>query len=180
MRTTASWLQRFLAAVLLALPAAALAQQAQEHEVKAAFLYKFPAFIEWPVTPDASVPFVIAIVGAAELASELRAITRGRLHEGRRIEVREPDAKSVQGADLVFVGRAAAAQLPQIARATAESPTLIVSEFAGALEQGSVINFVLVDGRMRFEVAVEHAQARRLGINARLLALAYGLRGGRS
>ena len=104
-------------AMALLLPIAAPAQQAQEHEIKAAFLYKFPAFVEWPSKPGPGVPFVIAVVGAEDVAEELRRLTRGRTHEGRAIEVREPgDAQALNGAHMVFVGRGAAARVPLIAR----------------------------------------------------------------
>lgn len=166
-------------AMALLLPAA-LAQQAQEHEVKAAFLFKFPAFVEWPSKPGPEVPFVIAVVGAEDVAEELRRLSRGRTHEGRAIHVREPnDAQALNGAHVVFVGRGAAARIPLVARALAGAPVLLVTESPGALDQGSMINFLLSDGRVRFEVALDRADASRLRINSRLLAVAVSVRGAR-
>lgn len=154
--------------------------QAQEHEVKAAFLFKFPAFVEWPVKPGPEVPFVIAVVDAPEIAAELRALAQGRRINERPIQVREAAAAGgVQGAHMVFVGRAAAARLAPIARSLAGAPVLLVSESPGALEEGSMINFVLSDGRVRFDVALDTADAARLRINARLLAVAHTVRGAR-
>lgn len=153
--------------------------QAQEHEVKAAFLFKFPAFVEWPGQPGPEVPFVIAVVGAPEIAAELRALAQGRSFNGRPIQVREPAENGVQGAHMVFVGRAAGARLVPIARAVAGAPVLLVSESPGALEQGSMINFVLSEGRVRFDVALDTADAAKLRINARLLAVANSVRGAR-
>jgi hypothetical protein len=168
----------FALAVLL--PAVAPAQQAQEHEVKAAFLYKFPAFVEWPAKPGPEVPFVIAVLGAEDVAEELRRLARGRTHDGRAIHVREPgDTQALHGAHMVFVGHAAAARLPLIARSLAGAPVLLVTEWPGALEQGSMINFLLSDGRVRFEVALDKADAGRLRISSRLLAVAVSVRGGR-
>lgn len=164
-----------------ALPAA-LAQepQAQEHEVKAAFLSKFPAFVEWPAKPGPQIPFVIAVVGAEDVAEALRRVTQGRTHEGRSIQVREPgDAQGLNGAHIVFVGRNASARLAPIARSLAGAPVLLVSDAAGALDQGGMINFVLADGRVRFDVALDAAEAARLRINSRLLAVARTVRGAR-
>jgi hypothetical protein len=56
---------------------------------------------------------------------------------------------------------------------------LLVTEWPGALEQGSMINFLLSDGRVRFEVALDKADAGRLRISSRLLAVAVSVRGGR-
>ncbi len=153
---------------------------AQEHEVKAAFLYKFPAFVEWPSRPAPEVPFVIAVMGAPQVAETLRGLAEGRRHNGRAIEIREPvDSQGVNGAHMVFVGAAVAARLPGLARALAGAPTLIVSESAGGLDQGSMINFVISDARVRFDVAVDNADARGLRISSRLLAVARNVRGGR-
>ena len=166
-------------AMALLLPAA-LAQQAQEHEVKAAFLFKFPAFVEWPSKPGPEVPFVIAVVGAEDVAEELRRLTRGRTHGGRAIQVREPgDAQGLNGAHMVFVGRGAAPRVPLIARSLAGAPVLLVTESPGTLDQGSMINFLLSEGRVRFEVALDRAEASRLRINSRLLAVAVSVRGAR-
>lgn len=173
----AQWLFCALAALA---PLAAPAQEAQEHEVKAAFLYKFPAFVEWPSKPGPGAPFIIAVVGAEDVAEELRRLTRGRTHEGRSIEVREPDdAQALNGAHMVFVGRGAAAKLPLIARSLAGTPVLLVTESPGALDQGGMINFVLSDARMRFDVALDTAEASRLRVSARLLAVARTVRGAR-
>ena len=181
MQNAATRLLRLLVASLLALPGLPASPQPLEHEVKAAFLYKFPAFVEWPAKPAPDVPFVIAVVGAPDVAAELRGITRGQEHDGHRIEVREvADGQAVTGAQVVFVGRAAAARLPSIAKATANLPVLIVGETPNALEQGCLINFVLSEDRVRFDVELDQAEARGLRINARLLAAARQVRGARS
>ena len=178
MRNAATHLLRFIVASLLMFPGLTAFPQPLEHEVKAAFLYKFPAFVEWPATSARDSPFVIAVVGAPDVAAELRGITRGHEHDGHRIEVREiADEEPVTGAQVVFVGRAAAARLASIAKATANLPVLIVGEMPNALEQGCLINFVLSEDRVRFDVALDQAEARGLRINARLLAAARKVRG---
>jgi hypothetical protein len=176
MRLLAAAAAAFL--VLACSGAGAQAPQAQEHEVKAAFLFKFPAFIEWPAKPGPEVPFVISVVGAPEVAAALRSLAQGRSIDGRPIQVREPgDANGVQGAHMVFVGRNAGARLPLLARALAGMSVLVVAESPGALDEGAMINFVLSEGRVRFDVALDTAEAARLRINARLLAVANFVRG---
>ena len=168
------------AALCAATTAGAQERQAEEHAVKAAFLFKFPAFVEWPNRPGPEVPFVIAVVGAEDVAEELRTLASGRTHNGREIQVRvASDAQGGSGAHMVYVGRAAAARLPALVRALAGAPVLVVTESAGALEQGSMINFVLADGRVRFDVAMDAAEATRLRISSRLLAVARSVRGAR-
>jgi len=170
-----AWLMLAAAALL---PGAAAAQQAQEHEVKAAFLFKFPAFVEWPAKPGPQVPFVIAVAGAPQIAAELRLLAEGRTLEGRPIQVRElAEGEGALGANMVFVGHAASARLPQLARALAGAPVLLVGESPGALEQGAMINFVLSEGRVRFDVALDSADSAKLRISSRLLGVAHRVRG---
>lgn len=170
-----AWLMLAAAALL---PGLAAAQQAQEHEVKAAFLFKFPAFVEWPAKPGPEVPFVIAVTGAPRVAEELRLLATGRNLEGRQIQVREiAEGESALGANMVFVGHAASERLAQLARALAGAPVLLVGESPGALEQGAMINFVLSEGRVRFDVALDSADTAKLRISSRLLGVANRVRG---
>jgi hypothetical protein len=170
----ALWAVIFGGFALLASPAAG--QQPQEAEVKAAFLYKFPAFVEWPAPARPDSPFIIALYGATEIAEDLARFAQGRDVQGHPIQVRilkegEPPA----GAQMVFVGRESA-RLVSIARSLAGTPVLIVSEAPGALEQGSMINLVVSDGRVRFEVAPQTAERNGLRISSRLLAVAQSVR----
>jgi hypothetical protein len=153
---------------------------AQEHEVKAAYLLKMPAFVEWPLEEPREAPFAIALVGAERVAAELRVLAQGRRINGRAIEVIEVrPGDPVPGADMVFIGRSEAARLGSIAERLAGQPVLLVGEAQGLLAQGAVINFVLSEGRVRFEISLAAAEARALRISPRLLSLATFVRPGR-
>ncbi|HSJ97847.1 MAG TPA: YfiR family protein [Myxococcota bacterium] len=178
----AALVQVLLALLALLAGAGALAQEpmAQEHEVKAAYLLKFPAFVEWPLAEPHEEPFAIALVGAERVAAELRLLTQGRRINGRQVEVQEVlPGEPVPRAEMVFVGRSAAARLGSIAEKLAGEPVLLVGESQSSLEQGAVLNFVLSEGRVRFEVSLTAADARALRISPRLLALATLVRPGR-
>jgi len=172
-----------LLAALLALTAAAAeldVDRALEHRVKAAYLYRFTEFVVWPdaafAAPDS--PFVIVVAGSDGVAAELAAVTAGRTVGGRRIEVRrgsEPGPVTAQ-AHILFVANPERARLAQFARSGGRH-TLVVTESEGALAQSSVINFVLAEGRVRFEVSLESAERRGLKLSARLLGVAYAVRG---
>ena len=180
--------RRLCAMVLMlaaaALPAAAPAQDdaaSLERRVKAAFLYKFPAFIEWPegamAKPD--VPLTIGVIGDDAMAGELAQIAANRPAEGRPLVVKKlKSGEPLAGLTMLFIGREDAARLPQIARAAQGQPVLIVSDSDGALQQGSIINFVISGGRVRFEIALEGATARGFRLSSRLLALAQNVRTG--
>ena len=166
-----------LFALAFALSSTAAAQQ--EHEVKAAFLYRFLSFVEWPAQSfaRADAPLVIGVLGADEVHASLQAIVPGRSAHGRAIEVRRlKEGERLAGLHLLFVGRAAAASLPKL---PAQPGLLVVSEADGALEQGAMINFLLVEGRVRFEVAPDAAERRGLRISSRMLAVAQHVKPGR-
>ena len=164
---------------LLMLACAAAAAQPLEHEVKAAFVFKFLSFVDWPPQSFAAAdtPLAIGVLGADEVLAELNGIVRDRSAQNRPVSVRAlREGERPAGLHLVFVGRAAAAQIPRLA---ALPGVLVVSESEGALGQGAMVNFVSVDGRVRFEVAPEQAERRGLRISSRMLAVAQHVKPGR-
>ena len=152
-----------------------------ETQVKAAFLYKFGGYVDWPAAafPRSDTPLSIAVAGADVLAAELAQATTGRTVEGRSVTVRRvKPGDSLAGVHILFIGRAESARLAQWVQSAQPLSVLTVSESDGALAHGSVINFVLSDRRVRFEVALDAAEKSRLKLSSRLLAVAQQVRTG--
>jgi hypothetical protein len=146
-----------------------------EYRIKAAFLFKFLGFVDWPPASfeRADAPFVIGVLGAASLGSELEQIASGRQVNGHPVRVRLlARGDSAAGLQVLFVGRAETARLNTVAMSTDSLPVLVVSESDGALAQGSAINFVVVDDKVRFDVSLHPINRAGLKISARLLAVA--------
>ena len=159
----------------LALPALAQPSRTAEAQIKAAFLYKFGSFVEWPAQSfeRADTPFTIGLVGADNVAAELAQVAPGRSVHGRPIVVRKlKRGEALAGLHMLFVGSAEAGRLAEILGAAKGQPLLVVSESDDALEQGSMINFVASEGKVRFDVALPPAEQGHLKISARLLAVA--------
>lgn len=168
---------RLVAFALLLCGAPAGAQAigaAPEQNIKAAYLYNFGAYIDWPaevLPPDA--PLTIAILQNEPVAAALEQITRDRRVNGRTVRVRRlAPGESLDGVQMLFVGADGSAELPDLAAAARARSVLVVTESGEGLRQGGVINFVLVDDRVRFEVSLDAADASRLAISSRLLAVA--------
>lgn len=147
---------------------------ASERQVKAAYLLKFSAYVDWPAGSFAAEdsPLVLALIGADDLALEVQRMAQGRITSGRPIQVRRlRHGESAAVAHMVFLGdRAAAADaLPQL-RA---KPVLTVSDQAAVHAQGTMVNFLVADEKLRFEVNLRPAEPARLKISARMLAVAY-------
>ncbi len=154
---------------------------ALERRVKSAFLYRFAGYIEWPqgTFPSADAPLTIGVMGDELIAAETAQLVAGRTIDGRPLAVRRIAlAEQAVGVHILFVGGAESSRLAQLVKALPPGPMLIVSESAGPFRQGSVITFVLVDGRVRFDVSLEAAERRRIRLSSRLLAVAKSVQGG--
>jgi len=172
-----------MCAALLAGWSAGAAEDAAslEQRVKAAFLYQFASYVEWPAhsfaQPDT--PVTIAAMGGEKLASELKQLSAGRTVGGRKVEVKlVKPGESLAGIHILFIGGAENARLAQVAQAAKQRPMLIVTEADGALGQGSMINFIIVERRVRFEVALDSVEKSGLRLSSRLLAVAQQVKTG--
>lgn len=152
---------------LAAEPSAAFA----EDEIKAAFLYNFSTYVEWPADPGDTI--TIAVLGARDVAEELTRFVRDRTVEGRPVRVRRLRALSeLNGDDVLYIGPAENRRLPELVDALRGRPTLLVTDAPDGLALGAMINFRIVDQRVRFEVSVPRAQDAGLVLSSRLLSAA--------
>jgi hypothetical protein len=170
--------------VLLALIPPALAQTADEEnlerKVKAAFLYRFTGYADWPpaVLPAGEAPLVIGVMGADDVAAELTQIVRGRSAGSHPLMVRRlREGDFLAGVHMLFVGGGDRSRIAAAARAAQQRSVLLVSEAEGALALGSTINFLLVEGRVRFEVSTASAERSGVKLSSRLLTVAYRVGG---
>lgn len=147
-----------------------------ERQVKAAMLYKFLGYVEWPsevfATPVS--PYVIAVAGAADLVDELRLITQDRSINQRPIVVRKVSTRSdLSRIHLLFIGDTYNKNLHSrlIGRARGHS-MVTVTEVERGLQLGSVVNFRLIDDRIGFDISLVNAKLQNVKLSARLLSVA--------
>ena len=164
---------RILAPILVAAAVLApgISRAELESEVKAAYLYRFLSYLEWPqpATEGDRAPFVIGVMGADDVYDALKDIAQGRSAQGRPVEVRRvKEGDDSLGIHLLFVGKNAAEILPRVASRNA----IIVSEVDGALRRGAAINLVRTADHVRFEVAPAVAERKGVRISSRMLAVA--------
>jgi hypothetical protein len=153
---------------------AADALEASEASVKAAFLYKFAAYIEWPPTAFASptAPFTFGVMGQDDVATELERLVSGRQWSGHPLAVKRVSGDSFAGLQMLFIGRGASDRLGSVVRAAQLPGLLVVTENEKGLAYGAAINFVLQEDHVGFEVAPEAAERNGLRISSRMLAVA--------
>lgn len=152
-----------------------------EARVKAAYLYRFAEYVEWPDSAFArrDAPVTIGVLGAESLADELTQAVTGRTVNSRPVAVKRlKPGEPLAGVNVLFIGKAESARLNQLTQGAQPRSILTVTESDGALAQGSVINFVVADRRVRFEISLESAEKSKLKLSSRLLAVAQQVRPG--
>ncbi len=148
---------------------------ASERSVKAAFLYKFAQYVDWPATTvrPASEPFTIGVLGAGALADDLQRMTADRTLGERPIRVRRvTSGDPVDDLQVLFVAGEQRGRLGELLLPAQGRPILTVTDAEGALADGSIINFTVMGERVRFEVSLAAAESNQLRLNSRLLAVA--------
>ncbi len=151
-------------------------------QVKAAYIYRFAEHIEWPAAAfaDQAAPLAIGVVGAEPVAAELNQLRLTRQIKGRAVTVRTiRPGESAGGIQLLYVGALDGARLKRTLDAAQTQGVLSITDGDGTLAAGSVISFVQVDNRIRFDVSIAHAERNGLKISVRLLAVAHKIEGGR-
>lgn len=164
----------------LAEPQGAGASPQLERKVKAAFLYKFLGYADFPANAYVGdgAPLTIGVVGADDMAAELGQAVEGRLMNRRRIVVlplREADLATP--VHLLFVGGHDPELVGRLLR-QASGAMLVVTECEGGLQQGSAINFRVIGERVRFDVAPGAAERKGVRLSSRLLTVAHRVQKG--
>jgi hypothetical protein len=148
---------------------------ALENDLKAAFLYNFTKFVEWPVDAFSSTnaPIRFAVLGDEEFGSRLKLLLNDKKAHGRSFEVQTistgQEAKSFH---IVFVPGPESRRALPVLEATNKRPVLTIGESDQFLEQGGVISLFFDEAQLAFEVNPEPAQKAGLEISSKLLRLA--------
>ncbi len=164
-------------AVWLGLPASAQAQAEghEEYQVKAAFLYQFTKFIEWPsdAFPDANAPFSICVAGADPFGNTLNQVFQQKTVGQRRLELRRSaHGEDLQGCQILFISASERKRFPAILDKVKGTPVVTVSESDRFMKAGGTINFFLSEERVRFDINLEATEGTGLKFSSRLLSVA--------
>jgi hypothetical protein len=147
--------------------------------VKAAFLYHFTQFVEWPAAREASAGrFVVAVLGADRFFEVAERTLAGKSSRDLTFAVRRVRRPAeAEDARIVFVGASEAGRVDEILRAVPETGVLTVSDMEEFAEHGGMIGFRTVNHRVRFDINLEAANRSGLKISSEVLKLARLVRG---
>jgi hypothetical protein len=149
--------------------------RADEYRIKAAFLYNFAKFIEWPVQAfkSPSDPIVIGVLGKNPFGDALADAVSGKTLGGRAFQVREvTDAQQAAACQIVFVSSSERKRLGPLFSRIGNASVLTVGETDNFASEGGIINFKIDAGIVRLQINVEAARKQQLRISAKLLNLA--------
>lgn len=159
---------------LSSFPAAQESSADLEHQVKAAFLYNFARFVEWPPdTPSGEASFVIGILGSDATSLALEETVQGKSVGGRTIRVRPVKTQEeATQCHMLFVGSETPDRLARLLKAVRGSAVLTVGDSDTFAREGGIVNFVMQDHHVRFAVNTDAAERAGLKISSKLLQLA--------
>ena len=146
--------------------------EAEELNLKAAFIYNFTRFIEWDddVFPN---EFVIGIVGNSMIDEPLEEIAQSHKAGSKQIKIRRySSVNEIEKCNILFISKNVKVSLPEILAKNDLKKTLIISEKANYAQQGAVINFVILDKKLKFEVNKKAMADAGLKVSSQLLKLA--------
>jgi hypothetical protein len=151
-----------------------VARQSLEYRVKAAFLYNFATFIEWPTSAftRADDPFRVCVIGLDPFGAEIDAINGERVGRRPIVVERLKDEEASGRCRLLFVSASDEVRLPTIRRASAGRGVLIVTETATSLDACAGIALVVEDARVRFDINMAALRSERLVPSSKLLRVA--------
>lgn len=158
--------------------ARALTQESNESQAKAAFVYNFVKFVDWPkeAFSDNRAPIIVGLVGEDSTNSAIDQTINGKTANGRRLLIKRfPTFRSITRCHILFIGSSQKDNLRQILAAVGPS-VLTIGETERFAQMGGIINFTTVDHKLRFEINPAAAEKAGLKISAKLLSLALVIR----
>jgi hypothetical protein len=157
-----------------------VAEEAREYEVKAALLYKFTQYIEWPAEAfeRKDSPLLVAVIGKDPFGRILDETLRDKKCGEHPFAIKRfASAKEIDAAHVLFVPGAEAVVLAEILKALGGRSTLIVGESEGFASKGGIVNFYLEKSKTRFEINPDAAKRCKLKISSDLLKVARIVKG---
>ncbi|MDB5425295.1 MAG: putative transrane protein [Phenylobacterium sp.] len=152
-----------------------------EYAVKAAYLYKFAPFVDWPPSAFASAtsPFQLCILGRDPFGASLDQAVNGQRVDDHRVVVRRLDrVDAASNCHVLYLGASASQTTAEALRAVRGLPILTVAD--GGRDGGAIIKFLVKDNRVRFDIDTAAAAVNHMTISSKLLRLAMSVRPGTS
>lgn len=162
--------------MLIMTPARTIGQTpaSKEYQIKAAFLFNFVQFVEWPPTAftNTAAPFRIGILGDNPFGQSLEDIVRNETIRNRPLVIKySRRVEDMDDCQIIFISKSEKGRLAEVLSRLNSREKLTVSEIEGFARRGGMINFYLEGNKVRFEINPEAAQREGLKMSSQLLSL---------
>ncbi len=152
----------------------ALSEELPEYRLKAAFIYNFALFTEWPANIGTTLN--LCVFGKDPFGEEIDPL-QGKKVGDRSVAVhRKASVESLKGCQIVFIAGSATANLPRVLDSLRGTAVLTVADSPGAAAQGVALNMGVVQNKITFEANLQAARAAGLNLSSKLLRLATEVR----
>jgi hypothetical protein len=172
-----AWMRALLIGSALAIGAHAAGVEpavSKEYQIKAAFIFNFVKFVEWPETAfaNANDPIHIGVLGEDPLGTALDQIVKGeKIHDRRLVVERSNNVEDLKNCHLLFISRSERTKVKDIITNLGQVPVLTVSDIEGFAGNGGAIRLYLEDNKVRFEINPSIAKKLNLKMSSQLLNL---------
>ena len=140
---------------------------------QAMFIYNFSRLIEWPQDYKTG-SFVIGVLGGSQTLGELQNYTANKTVGSQKILIKKfASPAEIATCHILFIPFGKTKLLPEINQALAGKSTLIISEKNGAIDDGAVINFVIIGDKLKFEIKPSSATSRKINMSSKLNEMAH-------
>ncbi len=171
-----------LACLFFGSPTRTAGQEAlTEYQIKAAYLFNFLKFVEWPGESfaDPLAPMVIGVVGEDPFGDALPQVVTGKTVQGRDLVIRTyHGGEDLRSAHILFISSSERKKIPAILSSLRGTNVLTVADTDGFLDAGGMIQFLNENGRVRFAISVDATNRTKLKMSSKLLSLAKIVGGG--
>ena len=146
--------------------------RAQKQKYHSMFIYNFTRYVKWP-DAQSSGTFVIGVLGNSAIQKELETMATTKRVNGMSIEVKNfSTIEEIHNCHILYVSTSETDKMEQVVSSTQNQSILIVTDNPGMAEKGASINFVEVDGKIKFELNQQNIQTRGLKVASSLTSLA--------
>ena len=150
-----------------------------EYKLKAVLLYNFAKFVEWPdgAFADGNTPLTIGILGEDPFGNIFEQAIKGKTVKSRKLKIKRfKQVRDVDTCHILFISSSEEKHLTEVLEFLKDSDFLTVGEMKQFAHSGGIINFIIEESKIRFEINIDAASRTQLKISSKLLKLARIIR----
>ena len=137
---------------------------AQKEKFHSIFIYNFSKYVKWPEAQNSG-KFVIGVLGTSEIQKDLKTMAATKKINGKSIEIKQfSSAAEISDCHILYVSATESGLLDQVLSKTSSKPILIVTDSPGLARKGAAINFVEVEGKIKFELNRKNTEKKGLKV----------------